>query len=697
MSENWICLPEEDYPGYVYTKYSCMSGSGNPNYWAEEFTRRYEFGRPIERVRLRTSGDSAFVLSLGGERLLRGPASVGGDFLFNDEPRGKYYAFEIELIAEDRPCLSDGTLDFRAVVRPQPVLGYEYSRGRGGFYLHGEVFFGDGTSRAIDTGDGWTARFLGEYKAFGRFEYRSPGDELVSAVVFHPDTPTITAPIPPCVETELPADGARFIVPAGGVVKKDIEFDRVYAAYIGAVIKTEGSVAARIVCYETADEEGSGDELFADGDCEYIGFELRSVGGVRVTVENKGDSDAYFELHLTASHYPAPVTLELETDDPDINELLDVCRHSLKYCRQTLHLDSPKHCEPLACTGDYYIQTLMSFFSFPDMRLARFDVLRTADLLTGHDGRMFHTSYSLIWVLMLWDVYMITGDLSLLSDSREALRLLLRRFENYVGDNGLIETPPDYMFVDWLYPDGISLHHPPKCLGQTVLNMFYFGALGAASQVYRRLGDDKEADSLLRLRSDLRERIISLLWDDDKGLFIEGLDTPTPEELLGEYMPQNLHRRYYGKHSGILAAYFGLFGDGRDAELIERVINDDSLGDVQPYFMHFLLEAVYRRGLREKYTVPLIKNWLPSLAECKKGLPEGFIPPQQGYRFDHSHAWAGAPLYALPRALLGLEILEPGLRAYSLSPSSLGFGGAKVTFSAADGKTITVFISKEES
>ena len=30
-----------------------------------------------------------------------------------------------------------------------------------------------------------------------------------------------------------------------------------------------------------------------------------------------------------------------------------------------------------------------------------------------------------------------------------------------------------YMFVDWIEIDGLSLHHPPKALGQTCLNLFY--------------------------------------------------------------------------------------------------------------------------------------------------------------------------------------------------------------------------------
>jgi len=108
------------------------------------------------------------------------------------------------------------------------------------------------------------------------------------------------------------------------------------------------------------------------------------------------------------------------------------------------------------------------------------------------------------------------------------------------------------------------------------------------------------------------------------------------------------------------------------------VISDESLGRPQTYFAHFLLEAVYRHGLRDELTLQILEDWKAPVRECPKGLVEGFIAPEPTYRFDHSHAWGGTPLYALPKALLGLEILEPGLSAVSLSPSLLGLSEAYV-------------------
>lgn len=57
---------------------------------------------------------------------------------------------------------------------------------------------------------------------------------------------------------------------------------------------------------------------------------------------------------------------------------------------------------------------------------------------------------------------------------------------------------------------------------------------------------------------------------------------------------------------------------------------------------------------------------------------EGFIPPEPTYSFDHSHAWGGTPVYALPKALLGFEMLEPGFRKIRLAPSLLGLSWAHV-------------------
>ncbi len=673
--EHWVWLPEKKYPERQKTKYSCMGSQGEQNYTVAELERRYAFaGKRIKRVRFTVSGDTAFLLFEGGTQLLRGPAWVGGDFLYNDVPRPEYYATRFAY----EPAAPAEELALRALVRMGSVRICEYSRGAGGFALDGTVEFEDGGTAEIQTDESWRIRLLGAYTAPCAFDNAVPPEPFVAAEPQASPCSTLPAPIPPCTEFTLPlTDGGAAVCAAPGEHTAEYTLGRICACYI-TVHVTGAPAEVRVTGYELPGGCDWEYGLRFAGSGVYYGMELQSVGGVRVTVKKQTAGETRVRLELRASHYPTPFTARTETSDPALNLVLNTCAHALKYCRQSIHLDSPRHCEPLACTGDYYIETLMTVFTYGDMRLAAFDVYRTANLLRQHDGEMFHTSYSLIWALMLWDVYLFTGDISVLRESADALELLLRRFAGYVGENGLLETPPNYMFVDWLSPDGIDLHHPPKALGQTCLCMFYFGALGAAEKVFRALGKRARAARCRAEREALRTAVLHLLWDGEKQLFCEGLNTPTPPELLAQYMPQNTAKRYFRKHANILAAYFGFFGKRECRALLKRIIFNDALGQVQPYFQHFLLEAVYRSGLRGQYTLKLLEQWKAPVLECPRGLPEGFYKPTPTYGFDRSHAWAGTPAYALPLAVSGLKILEPGFRRVKLSPSSLGLRYARV-------------------
>ena len=676
--EQWIWLPADKYPDNQTTTLTCMHGDQKKDghYTAAAFRRTYAFDKPIESVHIRTSGDTFFRLYANKSRIITGPASVGGDFLSNDRVRPQYYATEVTLDGEF-PGLSAGQLCLEAVVRMQSIRMFEYSMGHGGFFLTAHVRFADGTKTTLVTDEKWECMLLSGHTASGRYDGTIPESAPVQAQRIPNIWHCLTSPLPPATETVITPENNVLTISAGETMDVFMPMDRIYTGYPAVDVRASGRVEVELRCIET-DEGGSGEQYVFQKPDSYLGFTLHSAGKLRIHAVNKSDSPAVITVTFHASHYPVDVQAVTKTSDPDLNLILDVCAHTLRYCRQTLHLDSGRHCEPMACTGDYYIESLMTAFTFGDMRLAAFDVRRTAQLLRYNDGRMFHTTYSLIWVQMLWDVYMLTGERELLADCEEALTMLLERFETYLGENGIIETPPDYMFIDWLFPDEISTHHPPKALGQTCLNLFYYGALRTAAGIYDLLREPAMASKMTAAADDIRPKIIEFLYDSEKGLFFEGLNTPTPEHLLYTYMPQNVEKRYYRKHANILAAYFGILDREACQAILEKVMTDESLGEVQPYFAHFLLEAIYRNDLREKYTLQILEAWKVPVKECPYGLAEGFIKPEPTYSFDHSHAWGGTPAYALPLALTGLELAEPTFRKIRLHPSLLGLEKADV-------------------
>ncbi|MBE6758429.1 MAG: hypothetical protein E7552_07805 [Ruminococcaceae bacterium] len=656
-----------------------FAAGGDPaHYKVTEFFRTYTWDSAVVSATIQACGDTAFQLFLNGECIMTGPPSVGGDFIGNDTPRDNFYSFEVTV----SPAAY--TLAFSALVQTMPLRLFEFSKGQVGFLLTAHLTTADGKTHTVYTGDDWQARRSTAHTAPFCFDDTRTPAPFVPAVPIDDIWHAAPAPIPVLTEYAYPLADATVTINADERITRTWELDRVYGGFL-ALRATGGGTVRANVAFSEIGEEGSGETVTLCDGTDYRGFALHSAGRITATMENCSNAPLTVTAAFIVTHYPVAEEAVTLCDDEALNTVLDTCRHTLKICRQTLHLDSTRHCEPLACTGDYYIESLMTPFAFGDMRLAAFDVLRTAELLTREDGRMFHTTYSLIWVCWLHEVYMLTGDITLLTRCRPALEKLLRRFETYCGANGLVETPPDYMFVDWLFIDGYSLHHPPKALGQSVLNMFYFGALDAAAAVYGTLGDPDAARRCLAAREDLRRTVNTLLFDGDRRCYTAGLNTPNATEENGS-LPKNTDKRYFLPHANILAACFGVCDDTLATDLIHRVMAGEFEYDCQPYFLHFLFEAIFRLGLREQYTRLLAERWKAPVLACTKGLVEGFIPPTEDYCFDHSHAWGGTPLYSVPKALLGLTVTEAGMRAITLAPSLLGLSHATVELFTPYGK-----------
>ena len=475
-TEQWIWLPSNKYGNEPHNILSGFEKTDENDFIVAEFFKELEFSKDINSAKLRFSGDCAFQLFCNSKIVATGPACVGGDFIGNETPRENFYAFETEI----NP--NNSSISFFARVKMLPTQICEYSKGRGGFMLSAILTFADGTQEEIHTDETWLARRNGAYKGKTTFDGKVIPDEYINAECIENIWHIEIAPIPVRVENELICENSKITLAPFEEKTVVLDFDKIWAGFLYIKAQSKGEISVNATFRELS-EEGSTEDITLNNACDYRGFYMHSAGNITILAKNNSSLPAKLTVSFIETHYPIFEECETITSNSYLNAVLDTCKHTLKICRQTHHLDSPRHCEPMACTGDYYIESLMTIFSYGDMRLAEFDLIRTARMLERENGRMFHTTYSLIWVRMLFDTFMATGNINLLEDCKKGLELILKRFETYVGESGLIETPPDYMFIDWIFIDEISMHHPPKALGQTCLNMFYFGALGFAEKI----------------------------------------------------------------------------------------------------------------------------------------------------------------------------------------------------------------------
>lgn len=519
-TEQWIWLPKNKYPNNQKTIFNGFNYDVDNSYTVAEFDKKYSFSQKIISAALRFSGDTAFQLYCNQDIIATGPPCVGGDFIGNETARDNFYAFETVI----EPSCTE--LHFFARVRMSPVQICEYSKGHGGFMLSAILTFEDGTEKCVFTDESWSVRKNGSYCETKNYNGRIKPDAFMPAECIENIWQTQTAPIPIREEHEIFSDNSCVSLDSKESKKLVLNFDKIYSGFVHIKIKAKGEVYVSLFCRETEEALQNEERLVAISDSDYRGFFLHSAGKIEAEIQNSSAFSAEITISFIETHYPIYEQANTITSDSNLNLVLEVCKHTLKICRQTHHLDSPRHCEPLACTGDYYIESLMTPFSFGDMRLAEFDLIRTAVMLERENGCMFHTTYSLIWVRMLYDVYMFTGRKGLLADCKNALQLLLKRFETYIGRNSLIETPPNYMFIDWIYIDGFSMHHPPKALGQTCLNMFYFHALCYAEKIFTELRDLENAAYCHKKSRMLQKAINTILFDSEKGIYFEGSILP---------------------------------------------------------------------------------------------------------------------------------------------------------------------------
>ncbi len=668
----FIWLNPVKYPNVQKTSFT---RDNNDVFCVAEFKKSIDLKGKVKRIVFEVTGAAQYFLWCNKQFIGIGPAAAGGDFLAV-KPLSWQYVNRYEWHTD-----SD-KLEIYAKVRLNCVVVTEFTPGKGVFLLSGKIEYEDGTVEVIGTDETWQGRVDRCYAEPDMYDEDAESDEWTNAVPTDVNVRLSVPDISNLVYTSVYGDywTDPHIVQSGD--KYEINYPRIHCAYLAVV--ASGECTLEIACAERTGVQHSEKVKFGRKGGNYKGVIMYSVGYLSVNVISAADGVTILP-YIIDSRYPITSEGYLHTSDSELDSVYDTCKWTLSICRQSLHLDSPKHQELLACTGDYLVETNMTLFTFGDMRLAKQDICRTADWLCENDGRMFHTTYSLMWVQWLRNVYIYTGDIDILNYCKTALDTLFERFNSYVGEHGVIDNPPDYMFIDWLNIEGYNMHHPPKSLGQTVLCDFYYKALTdacALCSIMKNSPDSEwwnEKNALWSSRAEqFKQAFNNAFYDENEGLYIDGLSDT--EEENKPWRPENVPLRHFSRHANVLAAMYGLCPESERERIIRRCADPNSdLQQVQPYFMNYVLDAVWKSGLFEDYGMQILDLWKPLVKTCSKGLQEGWIAPPN-YNFDYSHAWGGTPAYHLPLALTGLSIIEPGYKKITLSPCLWGLKYADISF-----------------
>ena len=102
---------------------------------------------------------------------------------------------------------------------------------------------------------------------------------------------------------------------------------------------------------------------------------------------------------------------------------------------------------------------------------------------------------------------------------------------------------------------------------------------------------------------------------------------------------------------------------GEQRALIERVLGDKTLVQATYYYGFYVLEALRKAGLADRY-IEQLQPWQQMLALGLTTTAESPEPTR-----SDSHAWSAHPNYGLLATVLGVRPAEPGFRSVRIAPS----------------------------
>jgi len=400
---------------------------------------------------------------------------------------------------------------------------------------------------------------------------------------------------------------------------------------------------------------GVKDVFLPDGDDDrrFQTLWFRTYRYVQLDIETADDSLRVHDLHGIFTAYPFQSRARFESDLVWLSDMWEMNWRALRLCAFETYFDTPYY-EQLQYVGDTRIQALMTLYLSDDDRLVRqaishFDLSRIPEGITASRYpsalAQYIPTFSLVWIAMVHDFWMHRDDVQFIRGFLPGSRSVLAWFEKHTDETGMVGPLEWWPFVDWAtgwqsgVPPGGNDGH------STVITLQYVYALQRAAELERAFGSATEADRYRALADSISRAVRRLTWDADRGLF---RDTP--------------HRQLYSQQANTMALLVDAYPAGRQTELMDRILTDSTLTQATYYFGYYLLEALERAGLGDRY-VDQLEPWRHMLAMGLTTTPERPEPTR-----SDSHAWSAHPNYGLLATVLGIRPAAPGFRLVRIAP-----------------------------
>lgn len=381
---------------------------------------------------------------------------------------------------------------------------------------------------------------------------------------------------------------------------------------------------------------------------------IRVFRYVKLAIETGDDPLVIEDFYNRYTAYPLEQKAFFDAGDEVMRQIWDASWRTARLCALETYMDCPYY-EQVQYIGDTRIQALISMVVAGDSRMAAnaieqfYNSMQPMGLTkSAHptDGVQIIPPFSLVFIGMIHDYYMLTDDQDFIRSFIPGIRFILEWFIARIGDDGVMGPLPYWNHVDGGTefvngsPPGIS---DGGSIHMTILLAY---ALDKANELLRVFGFDCDEERFGAISDRLKQAAMTHGYCDERRLIAE---TPA--------------RQQFSQHTNIFAILTDTYEVADQQDIARRITTDDSLIQTTLYFKFYLFQALKKTGLGH-LVLDLMDEW-------KVFLDHGFTTfPEHGiYSRSDCHAWSAHPMLAYLTIITGIEPASPGFSEVRIQPA----------------------------
>ena len=397
------------------------------------------------------------------------------------------------------------------------------------------------------------------------------------------------------------------------------------------------------------------DSIIANGTKgqSFTTLNFRTFRYIKVIVQTKKDPLIIDDLYGTFTGYPFKEEAKFNTDNTEINQMLDIGWRTARLNAWESYMDCPYY-EQLQYIGDSRIQVMVSYFNSSDDRLARnalthIDHSRIAEGITRScyptKGTQIIPMFSLWYIGMLHDYWMYKADDGFIKDKLVGGRAILDFFGKYQQADGSLYNVPYWAFVDWA--GNMWAESRDESGSGAIYNLQLLYAYQWAAEMEAKIGLQDYANIYKAKAEQLKATIQRKYWNPAKKLYADTKD-----------------QNSYSQHVNSLAILTGMLNKDDMKIVANGMLNDESLTKCSVYFKYYLNQALVKSGLGNDYM-----KWLDIYREnIAMGLTTWAEYSDVNTSRSDCHAWGSSPNIEFYRVVLGIDSDAPGFSKVKIEP-----------------------------